>query len=523
MPEKHNKVKYRVWEPLLVAISAAIGLLAGYNMNFNNNDYSLINFQNGSSQNVSHQDGRIEEILRFIETNYVDSLNHDVIAVDAIKHILRQLDPHSSYISPDQWEDHNEKMEGEYNGIGIETLMLKDTFFICRLLEEGPAEKAGIRVGDALLQINGDTIAGNNTPFSTIRSYFKNNADKEISIMLKHVDSEENEIIKINPKTIEMSSANNSYLIDEQTAYLEMTRFSSNTYEQFMKSIETLIGDKKRMNLIIDLRDNPGGFLPEAISILSQLFEDKDRLLCYTEGLNRKKAEYFSTGKSFFNIGKIAVLINEYSASGSEILAGAIQDWDRGVVIGKQSYGKGLVQEIFPLKNGGALRLTIAKYYTPSGRLIQKSYQNINKSFHLDSNEYKTLLLEREVAGGGGIIPDVTVDATLSEYCYSMKDYADYYIINEMVKAKSDDIELEVLNTDAFKSFILNTYGDAYEELTNGCDMDFSDFLKARYIRISEGEAAYLDAINAKDAYVNEALKFINNQKTTMALLAEEN
>ena len=514
--------KNRIWEPMLVAISAAIGLLAGYNMNFNNNDYSLLSIDKTENK-VLANDGRIEEILRFVETNYVDSLDQDVIAVDAIRHILKQLDPHSSYITAEELEDHNEKMDGEYNGIGIETISLNDTFYISHVLNNAPAQKAGVELGDAVISINGDLVAGNDTPFDKIRSYFKSAKNGALEVEFLKLGETESETLKIVPQIIEMASANSSYMIDDETAYLQMTRFSANTYEQFMQSVETLIGDRQEMNLIIDLRDNPGGFLPEAISILSQLFEDKDKLLCYTEGLNRKKSEYFSTGKNFYNIKKIAVIINEYAASGSEILAGAIQDWDRGIVIGNQSYGKGLVQEIFPLKNGGALRLTVAKYYTPSGRLIQKSYKNLSASFEIDSNDYKTLLLERDVNGGGGIVPDIKVENTLNDYCQNLLSYSDYYLLDRMKRNNSNSLTDVDFESNNFVDFVIEEFGDELIPLKDNCTLDLSTYLAARFIRMSSGEVQYLKQLNRTDDYVAEAMNFINDGKTTLALLSTHN
>ena len=521
MPNKSEK-KFRIWEPLVVGISAAIGLLAGYNMNFNNNDYSLLSIN--QSENISiNKDGRIEEILRFIETNYVDSLNQDVIAVDAIRHILKQLDPHSSYISPEELADHNEKMDGEYNGIGIETIELNDTFYISKLLNDAPAKNDGIKLGDAIISINGDLVAGNKSSFDKIRSYFKSRENDLLEIEVLPVSQNATHIIKVRPEVIVMASANSSYMIDEETAYIQMTRFSANTYEQFMQSIEKLIADKPEMNLILDLRDNPGGFLPEAINILSQMFDEKDKLLCFTEGLNRKKSDYFSTGKNFYKLKKIAVLINEYAASGSEIVAGAIQDWDRGIVIGNTSYGKGLVQEIFPLKNGGALRLTVAKYYTPSGRLIQKSYRNINKSFESDSNEYRTLLLDRNVDGGGGIVPDIVVEDNFNDYCYNLMGYADYFLLYKMKQNRSDSLNFTDFNSSKFVDFVINEFGDDLKVLEANCTHDLSDFINARYMRMSQGETSYLRYINENDNYVREAMDFMNDRKTTMALLSKEN
>jgi len=521
MPNTPEK-KFRIWEPLVVGIAAAIGLLAGYNMNFGNNEYSLLNLR--TSENLSsNKDGRIEEILRFIETNYVDSLNQDVIAVDAIRHVLKQLDPHSSYISPEEWDDHNEKMDGEYNGIGIETISLNDTFYISKLIHDAPAKKAGIQLGDAIISVNGDLVAGNDSPFEKVRSYFKANENDLLEMEVLSVDDSKTKMLRVTPEKIVMASANSSYMIDEETAYLQMTRFSANTYEQFMQSIEKLIGDKQSMNLVLDLRDNPGGFLPEAISILSQMFDEKDKLLLYTEGLNRKKSDYYSTGKNFYKLKKIAILINEYAASGSEIVAGAIQDWDRGIVIGNTSYGKGLVQEIFPLKNGGGLRLTVAKYYTPSGRLIQKSYQNINKSFESDSNEYRTLLLERTIEGGGGIVPDVMIDDMYNDYCYNLMGYADFFLLNQMKQKQTNKLTTEAFETKDFVDFVINEFGNDLEILKENCSTDMSEFLRARFIRMSQGEIEYLKYLNQSDEYVNAAMDFMLDRKTTMALLAEKN
>jgi len=521
MPEKMESKK-RVWEPLLVGIAAAIGLLAGYNINFNNNDYSLINLE--STKNITtNKDGRIEEILRFIETNYVDSLNQDVIAVDAIRHILTQLDPHSSYISPEELEDHNEKMDGQYNGIGIETIEFHDTFYISKLLNQAPAQKSGIKLGDAIISVNGELVAGNKSPFDKIRAFFKSTNNDGLDIEVLSVGDENAHTIKVIPEIIEMASANNSYMLNDETAYIQLTRFSANTYEQFMQSVEKLIDKNPSMNLVLDLRDNPGGFLPEAISILSQMFDDKDKLLCYTEGLNRKKSDYFSTGKNFYKLDKIAIIINEYAASGSEIVAGAIQDWDRGVVIGNTSYGKGLVQEIFPLKNGGALRLTVAKYYTPSGRLIQKSYDNINKSFESDSNSYKTLLLDRGVIGGGGIVPDIEVENIYNDYCYNLMSYADFYLLSLMKQKNNNKLIASDLNTSEFIDFVINEYGDDLMILKDNCTLDLSDFLYSRFVRMSEGETKYLFELNKSDNYIMAALDFINDKKTTIALLSEEN
>ena len=519
MAESGNQ-KFRIYEPLLIAIAATIGLLAGYNMNFNNKDYSLLQMNKKSIETV-YNDGRIEEILRFIETNYVDSLDQDALSINAIRHILRNLDPHSNYISSDELQDHNERMEGKYRGIGIEPIKLDDTFYIVRVLEDSPAEKAGLKIGDALLTMNGDSVTGKKASFEKIRTYFRDPDQEHIDIKVKSLDSKIDDYT-IETKEIEVSSADMSFLLDDGIAYIKLSRFSANTYEQFMRSLESLVVEGENIDIIIDLRDNPGGYLPEAIKILSQLFNEKDKLLCYTEGLNRKRSEYHSTGKTFYDVGKIVVLMNEYSASGSEILAGAIQDWDRGLVIGRSSFGKGLVQEIFPLNNGGALRLTVAKYYTPSGRLIQKSYENVNQGFDADTSSYKTKLLERQVNGGGGIDPDIYVEDPFNDYCYNYSEYVDYYLLHKMKLKGSMDLDESDLSSEELDQFILDYFGDDPEDYTRACNIDLNAHIRAKYLRIKEGEDAYALMQADVDPYISRGVEFIKDEKTTMALLTKE-
>lgn len=521
MPQ-HSKRKssIRIYEPLLVALAAAIGMIAGYKMNFSHHDYSLIKVDS-YQPNVITRDGRIEEILRFVETNYVDSLDQDELSVEAIRHILRQLDPHSSYITAEELNEHNEKMEGVYTGVGVETLEFNDTFYITRLIPEGPALESGVQIGDAILSINGDSLTGQHSSFSRIRSYFKGTEAEVLDIQLKSVDGTLKNI-EVESEPITVSSADQAFLLEDEIAYIKLSRFSGNTYEQFMQSLESMIENNQQLDLVIDLRDNPGGYLPEAVSILSQLFSEKGKLLCYTEGLNRKRSEYHSTGKTFYNIGKIVVLINEYSASGSEILAGAIQDWDRGIIIGQPSYGKGLVQEIFPLKNGGALRLTVAKYFTPSGRLIQKSYSNINSNFEADTNLFRTMLLERSVIGGGGIKPDILVEDVYNEHCYAYLDYIDYYLLYKMKSTGSIELTLDDVSREELNTFVQNHFDQDLSRLEPVCDQNIEDMIYSRYIRQTEGLEAYQYYLVDDDPSVNEALKFIKDNKTTLALLTKE-
>ncbi len=522
MPNKEKR-EIRLWEPFLVGISAAIGLLAGYNMNFDNHDSSLLSFKEQTSvQGLTAGDGRIEEIIRFVETKYVDSINVDEMTINLIDDMLSKLDPHSSYITPAEYSEYNEKMKGVYRGIGIETLKLRDTFYISRLLEGGPAEAAGFRIGDALLTIDGDSVAGKEMPFDKVRDMLKDVSKEQLVISALGVDESVSRDVNVDIKEIQVASADICYMLDDKTAYLKLSRFSGNTYEQFIESIEKIKEGKTELNLILDLRGNPGGYLPQAIKILSQLFEKKDQLLTYTEGLNQKRREYRSTGNAFYKIAKVAVLIDGDSASGSEILAGAIQDWDRGIVIGRTSYGKGLVQEIYPLNNGGALRLTIAKYYTPVGRLIQKSYASDNNQFQADESIFETKMLSRKMAGGTGIVPDAELSENDSEKCYNYHYYSDHYVLDKMLQLNRSELRRKDLLQRDYDAYLQASFGESPELLKGNCDSDISKELYSSYKRMVLSKNDYARFSNINDQYISAALEFIDDSRPTLALLSKE-
>lgn len=406
--------KYIVLEPLLLALMMVIGISIGYKINDTEDDFSLIERLEDGAAPI----GRVEEILRFVENKYVDSVDTELIENELIETVLQDLDPHSIYIPPTDLAEINKQMSGKFEGLGIETLSIKDTFYVSYVMENSPAEAAELKIGTQLLSVNDSIVSGRNLVYDDFKNLVLN--QNQISLGIQYKGQEK--IVKIEPKEFAVSSTKNHFMLNDETGYIHLERFTSKSYADFMKSLESLVVDQKLDNLIIDLRNNPGGYLPETSKILSQLFKEKDRLLLYTEGEKSEKLEYKSTGKCFFDIGNIAVLINEGSASGSEIVAGAIQDWDRGVIIGSRSYGKGLVQEQYDLQNGGAIRLTVARYYTPSGRLIQKEYRDVDYNYEdevanrernteesFDSSEFKTLKLKRSVISGGGIQPDIRI------------------------------------------------------------------------------------------------------------------
>jgi carboxyl-terminal processing protease len=402
-----------IWLPLLLAFMLAFGVMIGLGLRSGSKSPSI---------------GKIEEILGFINARYLESVDLKKLEDAAVEGLLKELDPHSAYIPASKLQGVKESLQGNFEGIGVEFFMLDDTIMVLGVIPDGPSFKAGIRAGDRIIRVDDSLVAGVGLKNETVIKKIKGVAGSKVKIQVIHRAESTPVNCIVKRAEIPMKSVETAYMLDDKTGYIKISRFSGQTFEEFMKSLEELTQKKSMKNLIIDLRNNPGGYLNEATDILNQLFEDK-RLLVYTEGRSFKRKEYKSAGKPYFNVGKIAILINEGSASASEILAGAIQDNDRGIIIGRRSFGKGLVQEQYDLSDYSAIRLTVAKYYTPSGRLIQKPYQVGEEEAYdedterrylngemlhrdsikvKDSTVYKTVG-GRVVYGGGGIIPDIFV------------------------------------------------------------------------------------------------------------------
>lgn len=427
---------FTVWIPLMMAVMLATGLFIGLRLGKSNRSVVRVTDANGNVVELT----KVEEVLRFIDAKYLEGIDPYALEDAAIEGMLKKLDPHSSYISKDKIRGVKESLQGNFDGIGIEFFMLDDTILVVGVIPGGPSDKAGVEVGDRIVRVNDSTLAGKGLKNTEVINKLKGTAGSTVKIEIKRRGTNKPVKVSITRGQIPMASIDASFMLNEKTGYIRISRFSGQTFKEFMIAFEDLTKNKGMKDLVIDLRGNPGGYLNEATDILNQLFDDK-RLLVYTEGRSYKRKEYKSNGRAYFRIGKIAVLINEGSASASEILAGALQDNDRGIVIGRRSFGKGLVQEQYDLSDSSALRLTVARYYTPSGRLIQRPYREGEsdeyeedfefryKSGELsyrdsikisDSTAYKTTG-GRVVYGGGGIIPDifVPIDTIL---------YNDYYL-----------------------------------------------------------------------------------------------
>nr|WP_236587610.1 S41 family peptidase [Marivirga aurantiaca] len=370
---------------------------------------------------------RIKEILLQIDQNYVEEVDTDALVDSAIEGILKELDPHTSYIPAKDLEMVSADLRGNYEGIGIEFNIFKDTLYVVAPLSGGPSEEAGLQSGDKIISVNGENIAGIGLTNRQVHEYLRGEKGSEVVVGILRKNQNEIMDFTITRDQIPQYSVDASYMIDHQVGYIKVSRFSATTYTEFLEAL-TDLKEKGLKKLILDLQDNPGGYMDRAISMADEFLSD-NALIVYTKGKEKRfNSEAKAIKKGIFEENPLIVLINEGSASASEIVSGAVQDNDRGLIVGRRSFGKGLVQMPIPLKDGSELRLTISKYYTPSGRSIQKPFGEssedyrkemanrfehgeyfIADSIHFDDSLKYTTQNGRTVYGGGGIMPDYFV------------------------------------------------------------------------------------------------------------------
>jgi carboxyl-terminal processing protease len=406
-----------------------------YNTMFNKKIYNLFYFilifltgillgqalmKNTKSTTNNH---KINNVLQYIADDYVDSVAIYQIEETAVEDILSKLDPHSVYISEEEFHAANDPLLGKFDGIGIQFRMVKDSVVVILPLENGPSQKAGILAGDRIVIANNDTLVGKKFSSFDIQKRLKGKKGSQINLLVKRNGVDELLKFSLKRAAIPTYSIDANFMLDDTIGYIKLSRFSASTIKEFGESMENLI-DAGMKKLILDLRGNSGGYLGASIYIADQFLE-KGRLIVYTEGRNRPKQSFKASRGASFSKGDLIILMDQNSASASEIVAGAIQDNDRGIIVGRRSFGKGLVQEQMNYTDGSAVRLTVARYYTPSGRSIQRPYENGNEEYFNDyykrihkesliapdslsipdSLKYKTLE-GRTVYGGGGIWPD---------------------------------------------------------------------------------------------------------------------
>ncbi|MCO6496992.1 MAG: S41 family peptidase [Chitinophagaceae bacterium] len=411
-----SKKKLQVWLPLILSVCVIAGMFVGYrikgNMPLNKSIFYIENQK------------PVQEVIDLIQKKYVDSLNIDSLEDRTIEYVLDGLDPHSVYIPYERLQEINEDIEGVYFGIGVSFNIFNDTTHIIRVIEGGPSAKAGLQTGDKIIRVNDDLVAGNHTDQDKLKKLMRGRNGSKVKVDILR----DNQIIakEITRGPVPLISIDAAYMLDDTTAFIRISRFSERTYKEFMTAIDSLI-QKGMKALVLDLRDNGGGILNEAIYIADE-FLDGDKLITYTVGAHTGIKEYKSKKAGIFEEGKLVVLINEGTASASEILAGALQDWGRAEIVGRRSFGKGLVQEQYELSDGSGLRLTVARYFTPVGRSIQRPYADGTWAYYhevidrfekgemvsgdsINHNGEPKFLSKtgKTLYGGGGITPDVFV------------------------------------------------------------------------------------------------------------------
>ncbi len=372
--------KLQVWLPLIFSIVLIAGMFLGYELSKPAGGKNRFFSSNNRST--------LQEALDLIKLKYVDSVNIDSLEGKAIQEMMNELDPHSVYLPPVDLQEANEDLAGNFEGIGVEFNVFNDTVNVVYVILDGPSDKAGLQIGDKILKVNDSLLTGKTLSIDEIKKYIRGpRASKAILQILRGGNQQ---TVTVTRGTIPVPSVDAAYMIDKTTGYIKLNKFTDKSFEEFMQAMETL---KKQglQSLIFDLEGNGGGFMNEAVDMADE-FLDGDKLVVYTEGVNSKKREYRCKRPGIFETGKLVILVDEFSASASEVLAGALQDWCRAKIIGRRTFGKGLVQEQYPLDDGSAIRLTVARYYTPLGRSIQRSYQK-GKKIYMDE------LLQRHANG----------------------------------------------------------------------------------------------------------------------------
>ena len=518
--------------PLIIAVSVSAGIIIG-NLLTRNSNQGAVSIGLGESN-------KLASILQLIEQGYVDSVNIGEITEKTIPEILKNLDPHTTYIPASDMQEVQEEMTGKFSGIGVQFSIMEDTVRVVEVISGGPSSKVGILPGDRIVSVEDSTIAGVDVQNNTVLSLLRGEKDSKVTVGIVRSGVKQELDFEITRGDIPLNSIDVSYLIDDETGFIKISRFANNTYDDFMEGMK-MISDAGARKVIIDLRQNPGGSLVGVLQMVDE-FLGKGEPILYTEGINQPRKTYNASGHNTWKDGKVYVMIDEFSASASEIFAGALQDNDRGLVIGRRSFGKGLVQEQIPLPDGSALRLTVARFYTPSGRCIQSSYaegeeeyyNNVYERFHsmeqlvadsihfVDSLKYTTKS-GRIVYGGGGIMPDffVPVDTTgNSEYFNSISRKGLVYTFaytwadehrNELSKfTRAEEIDAYVSRQNVLNEFVQYAAGKGIPKDNAGLkasQLIIETQLKAYIARNIIGETGFFPIIQKIDKTLLRAIE----------------
>ena len=496
-----------------------------------------------------------------ISSLYVDSVNEDKLIEDAIKGMLESLDPHSSYTDAKETKELEEPLQGEFSGVGIQFNMNKDTLYVIQTVPGGPSERVGVLAGDRIIYVNDTTIAGVKMKNSDIQKRLRGKKGTQVTIKVQRPGVKDLITFRITRDNIPLHSIDAQYMLDDHTGYLRISRFGAKTHEEMIDALKQL--KKQGMTqLVMDLSDNGGGYLNAAIDMCNE-FLDRGQLMVYTEGQNSPRNEAHANGWGEYKDLPLVVMVNQYSASAAEIFAGAMQDWDRAVIVGRRTFGKGLVQRPFKFEDGSMMRLTVARYYTPSGRCIQKPYDRGNKKayekelldranegeyYSLDSIQfndslrYTTRLNGRTIYGGGGVMPDVYVPIDTTEYSTYYRDMTAKGIINQFAiqyvdkhrksiakqyKTVKDFDRGFTVSDEMMRDFIAMGENDSVkydEEKYRTSERLLKDIIKGLIARDVYGDqSAYSVIINHRNRDLKAATEVLNDPERYRRLITEGN
>lgn len=507
-----------------------------------------ISAQYSRSNSASRQQQKLLMVENIVNNLYVDNVDEEKIVENAVRGILENLDPHSSYSTKEETTSSQETMQGSFSGIGIQFNMQKDTLYVVQTIAGGPSEKVGILPGDRFIAVDDSIIAGRKLKNTDIMKRLRGPKGTKVNIKVKRGSNAELLEFRITRDDIPLNSIDAVYMADGKTGYIRLSRFAATSYKEFKDAI-TKLKKQGMQQLILDLTDNGGGYMQIAAQIANEML-NRGNLIVYTQGRKSPRQNLNADGSGTFRTQKVVVMINQFSASASEILSGAVQDWDRGVVVGRRSFGKGLVQREFLLPDSSSFRLTIARYYTPSGRNIQKPYvkgdredydkdiidrynhgelQSADSIHFADSLKHTTLRLHRTVYGGGGIMPDVFVPLDTTQYTDYHRRLVAKGIIPQFALRYVDknraDLKAQYPDAQKFiKEFtvtdeMLNNLVDAGK--AEKVDFDKQQFAKSKEMLRTFVKAAiandlfstgaYFQIVNEQNDIYKEALSIIND------------
>lgn len=537
---KHNSI---IWYPLVISLSIIAGILIGHHIS--------------TQKFILDKDRKINAVLNLIQSEYVDSVDiHDLVE-RTIPEIIANLDPHSYYIPFSDVKDENDKLEGSISGVGVTFFMMEDTAHIEEVIPNGPAEKAGILSGDRIVSVDGESIIGANISSESIQKKIRGEKGTKVKLGIKRNSSKKPLSFIIVRGDIPINTVDVSYMLDNKTGYVKVNKFGRNTYNEFLSALIKLKGEGAS-RFIVDLRGNAGGYMEMAILMVNE-FLPQGELIVYTKGRKlREDIQVWSDSQGSFHDNQVAVLIDEYSASASEIMAGALQDNDRGLVVGRRSFGKGLVQKQIYLPDSSVVRMTVARYYTPSHRCIQKDYTLGNEddyglevynrythgelynadSIKVDKSKIFKTANGRTVYGGGGIVPDIFVPNDTTGITTYYMAVANLGLIQKFVYTYVDlnrDYLQSVKTTDKLMRMLPNDDALLYDFVNfakdNGVPMRWYYInqsrnliirqLRALIIRDVIGTEAFYKYYNLNDKTIHAALKALNEKKGAFPITVE--